>query len=255
MDRLPPVSWVYPAGYYSQTATGYAVFGGVIWVPPPPDPRLTNPFYPYAVPGLPPAHRVWGWLEGIDGGVWEDASIMPNGGDPGFSSMILWYRRVVLRRWDRRGDDPATFGLYPPLGPRPLTVITLSSTSSDPPLDQPAESHPTETEDSAENNLANNSEYSSVYGFVDSSEDDSEDDSGDGSVHSSDDSPEIARGYMARHFDFQDFSDPPSPIRGNFIPVSGATSSPSPSPIQQGDSLSPIQETVTESEEDNLKNL
>lgn len=55
--------------------------------------------------------------------------------------------------------------------------------------------------------------------------------------------------------DFQDFSDPPSPIRGNFIQVSAAVTPTSPAELHQGQSLSPIHETVTESDEEELEEL
>lgn len=193
------------------------------WCVPPPRPPLHytsfyNPFWPYPAPGLPPDHLVWRWLATIDGGIWEDASAISEANRAPFKSKIVSYQRVVIMEGDKEGEDPSTFGLYPPAGSVTPAVVTLPPTpSSCTPLDRTSSSS---------------------------------------SQGSSEESPEIGRGYQAEeNMDFKDFSDPPCPIRGNFIQVSTGVRSPSPSPLHQGQSLSPIHESVTESDEERLEKL
>lgn len=223
------MSWYYSHGYTPGAPINPNHRGGWTsappmdwWVHPPPPhiphPSLYNPFWPYPVPGLPPDHRVWRWLATIDGGIWEDASAISEANRAPFKSKIVGYQRVVIAEGDKEGEDPATFGLYPPAGPAVQTGVTLPSTPSS--CTPQARSSPGSSQDSLE------------------------------------ETPEVGRGYTAdTDMAFQDFSDPPSPIRGNFIQVSTGTRSPSPPPLHQGQSLSPIQETVTESDEERLGKL
>ncbi|OIW27756.1 hypothetical protein CONLIGDRAFT_682778 [Coniochaeta ligniaria NRRL 30616] len=207
------------------------------WVPPPPPhPSFYNPFWPYPVPGLPANHLIWRWLATIDGGVWEDATVIPEGIGTPFKTKIVNYQRVVIPEGDEEGDDPATFGLYPPAGLRAPTVVTLPSdySGSPPPTISPQRiSKRSSTESPKESPEQNPKE-------------------------SPEQSPEVGRCYKAEeNMAFQDFSEPLSPIRGNFIQVSTPVTTPSPATntIHQGQSLSPIHETITESDEDDLEKL
>lgn len=223
------MSWYYPypnvlVAPYTWAPVHPMYMGGwmppmVNWVPLPPHPYHFNPFWPYPVPGLPSDHPVWKWLATIDGGIYEDATVIPEGIGTTFKTKIVGYQRVVIMEGDEEGNNPSTFGLYPPAGLRAPTIVTLPSTTSS--VKQPTPS-PT---------------HSSLH-------------------HSPEESPEVGRGYKEEEkMDFQDFSDPPSPIRGNFIQVSPAVTSPSLSSVHQGQSLSPIHETITESDEEDLEEL
>jgi hypothetical protein len=165
---------------------------------------------------LPPGHRVWRWLAGIDAGPWEDAStvlVTP------FRSKIVGHRRVLLVDGDPEGENPATFGLYPPAGQLAGTVRTLPST--------PATSHQTGATQS-HNNPDNSSEAT----------------------------PELGRSYKPEgNMAFQNFSDEPSPIRGNFIPVSSPVTYLSPTPHQRVKTRDRVHETITESEEEYFQDM
>ena len=156
----------------------------------------------------------------------------------------MHYHRVPIYQGSPEYNDPTVFGLYPPASPRAPTVVTLSISSS------PLQSRSHWPAPSAHRSSSSQAQDNNPEQLPEQIADDS-------SQHSSsEESIEVGRCYIATdNMDFQSFSDPPSQIRGNFIPVSDGFTIPSPASLHKGQQLSPINETMTETDEEKFEQL